>query len=511
MPVNEVTVSGSISKIRNIIGNAEVPIKIDGRYENAKMLIGSSSIPERVEVEVDRYSIGIGDIMFYDYDGALVYAYNVEDFLNLTELPPNPTHSGLTAQGWNWPLDEAKSYAANHGKLVVGQTYITDNGKTRLYISIDPNTPEDRRNFTVRFLSSDTNNVTINWGDGTTELVGSTALSDYSHTYENAGDYVIELTVNTGTISFGGDDTHSIYGSQSASNHRAMIYKVELGNNVTSLDGYVFNYCRCLKTITIPIGITFSGSYNFGKCSSLKCIIFPTGLNYIGGDHVFDNCYGLEVASLPSTLRGSDTSNYVFYLCPNLRILTLPERMGIISGYFAAYCSSLETITISKSATQIDGYAFRGCRSLKNLDIPENIYVYENYVFADCASLEYIPLSQRPTRVYVAMFEGCESLKSITIPPNTIDILSNAFTRCLSLTTITIPSKVTKIYSSAFMTCTGLSEMHFKPTTPPEVVNANAFSGLSIDCKIYVPAGTIETYKSATNYPSSETYQYIEE
>lgn len=41
------------------------------------------------------------DVDFIDYDGTLLYSYSADEFLEMTELPPNPSHDGLVAQGWN--------------------------------------------------------------------------------------------------------------------------------------------------------------------------------------------------------------------------------------------------------------------------------------------------------------------------------------------------------------------------------------------------------------------------
>ena len=39
------------------------------------------------------------DVIFYDYDGTVVASYSAADFANLSAMPANPTHEGLTAQG----------------------------------------------------------------------------------------------------------------------------------------------------------------------------------------------------------------------------------------------------------------------------------------------------------------------------------------------------------------------------------------------------------------------------
>ena len=55
------------------------------------------------------------DVLFYDYDGTLVKSYSKDDFLALTAFPENPSHEGLTAQGWNWSFEGAKSYVTKYG------------------------------------------------------------------------------------------------------------------------------------------------------------------------------------------------------------------------------------------------------------------------------------------------------------------------------------------------------------------------------------------------------------
>lgn len=55
-------------------------------------------------------------VKFWDYDGTLLYSYTDAEALALTSLPPNPSHTGLTAEGWNWTLAEIKSYATDYSE-----------------------------------------------------------------------------------------------------------------------------------------------------------------------------------------------------------------------------------------------------------------------------------------------------------------------------------------------------------------------------------------------------------
>lgn len=65
------------------------------------------------------------------------------------------------------------------------------------------------------------------------------------------------------------------------------------------------------------------------------------------------------------------------------------------------------------------------------------------------------------------------------------------------------------IGTNAFRNCYGLGYVKFESTTPPTVSNSNAWNGIPTDCKIYVPRASLNTYKNATNYPSSSTYTYV--
>lgn len=100
------------------------------------------------------------DVIFRDYDGSVVQTYSAADFANLSSLPANPSHTGLTAQGWNWSLSDAKAYVAKYGKLEIGQMYITDDGKTRVYIHLE----QGRTNPMLGVCPNGT--VDVDWGDG---------------------------------------------------------------------------------------------------------------------------------------------------------------------------------------------------------------------------------------------------------------------------------------------------------------------------------------------------------
>ena len=386
------------------------------------------------------------DVNFYDYDGTLLHSYTVAQINDSGfSMPSNPTHTGLTAQGWNWTLAQLRTQltAMPTQAVDVGQMYITDDGKTRIYIHLE----DGRLHPYLGICPNGT--VVVDWGDGsaTSTLTGTSLTTEQvaDHTYASGGDYMIALTVSSGSFAICGSSntTYLLRKNTTTTANISRVYnnsikKVEMGANA-SIGDYAFQNCQSLATINIPSSVTSIGTYAFRSCYSLASVIIPSDV------------------------------------------------------------------------TSIETYTFNGCESLVRVAIPSGVTSIENYAFTTCHSFAFITMPNGLTSIGTNVFNACSVISSIAIPSNVTSIGANTYQSCLTLSNITIPSGVTSIGNSAFSTCFGLGEIHFKPTTPPTVSNSNAWTSIPTDCKIYVPAGKLSAYTSASNYPSSSTYTYIEE
>ena len=383
-------------------------------------------------------------VRFFDYDGTLLYSYSASDFQALTAMPANPSHSGLTAQGWNWSLTDAKAQLTAMGACDIGQMYVTSDGKTRLYCHFE----EGRLSPYLGVCPNGT--VTIDWGDNTatSTLTGTslTTATRVQHTYASAGDYVITLTATSGTFGF--------YGT---SNGTYLLQKTETNSQ------YISNvYTNSIRKIELGTGAVL-GNYSFALCYSLESITIPNSVTSFG--------------------------TYIFY-----------------------YCYSLENIVVPNTITSINTGFLQYCYSIKNVEIPATIGTLGNsYVFGNCYSLTTVILPVGISSISQTAFNACYSLSHVVIPNTVTSFGNSSFASCRALANITIPNSVTTISTSVFSGCYCLGEIHFKGTTPPTVQNSNAFTSVPTDCKIYVPRGTLSAYTSATNYPSSATYTYVEE
>ena len=254
-----------------------------------------------------------GDITFYDYDGTIVTSWTLSELATKTALPDYPSHEGLTCQGWNWSLAGLKT---TNRKMNVGAMYITDDGKTRIYIRLE----EGRTSPMLGVCPNGT--VTVDWGDGTTPdtLTGTSTTTvkwTSNHAYAAPGEYVIKLTVD-GTMGFYGEfsltSASAILRYSSSDDNRNYVYrssvqKIEIGNGITSIGNSAFYSCYSLASITIPNGVTNIGNSAFYSCYSLASITIPNGVTNIV-DSAFYNCRSLASITIPNGITSIGDSTF---------------------------------------------------------------------------------------------------------------------------------------------------------------------------------------------------------
>lgn len=379
------------------------------------------------------------DVNFYDYDGTILYSYTASDALALTALPANPSHDGLTAQGWNYTLAQMQAEVTNHGYCDVGQMYITDDGKTRLYCTFE----EGRLSPYLGICPNGT--VVIDWGDGsTTDTVTGTSLTTCvytGHTYATAGDYVITLSVSSGEFAFYGTSTNA--------------YVLSTASSASNILYYNYVYCSALKRIEIGSSVTISS-------------------------YAFLNCLNLNSASVPAS---TEIRNYAFSNT-GLQHMTIPT--GNTQILRSAYqSSSIISISIPYGVTFIDQAAFSNCTHIERIVLPTSVTTMNSNVFYNCYNLR----------------ELAGELTSIG---------SSICYLCALLQKITVASSVTNVPGYAFHNCVSMKEYHFLPTTPPTLASTSAFNNIQSGCKIYVPAGSLSAYQSASNWSTYASYMVEE-
>ena len=424
-----------------------------------------------------------GDVTFYDYDGTILHSFSKDEFLALNELPSLPTQPGLICQEWNYDITIAKTYVEEYGKLDIGATYITDDGKTRLYIKI---AAEGRMTVPLYFSQTVDNGVIIDWGDGSdTQSLSGTGNLNTSHTYASIGDYCITLTVTSGcTLGLGNNSSSYCVMGVLEDNwvvYCNMLQKVEIGSDVISIGKYAFKDCTSLSSVVIPSNVTSIGSTaffdcyslcslvipssvtsiegnTFPQCYSLSSVVIPSSVTSIGGS-MFNRCYSLSSVVIPSSVTSIGGS--AFHYCYSLSSVVIPSSVTSIGASAFHNCYSLSSVVIPSSVTTIGGNAFNSCYSLSSVVIPPKVTFIGYQAFQYCYSLSSVEIPSSVTSISTAMFQYCYSLSSVEIPSSVINITNYAFEYCYSLRSVVIPPKVTTIGISAFHSCTSLSSVVF--------------------------------------------------
>lgn len=239
-------------------------------------------------------------------------------------------------------------------------------------------------------------------------------------------------------------------------------------------DGYS-SVSVSVDSIVTPSGIisiTENGTYNVTNYASAEVEIpsqepnlitkeITANGSYSANDEGVDGYSNITV-NVASSGGGSGSQKLSQLVNRTITSVSEEDLDGITSiGDYAFYnCTSLTDIVIPSGVTIIRQYAFHGCSGLKNITIPEGVTIIANYVFYNC-----------------------NNISEITIPA--------------SVTTI-----ATRTFAGSFC-----GNIRILATTPPTLTSSESIS--SNVSTIYIPAGTLSAYQSATNW-SNFSSKFVE-
>lgn len=358
---------------------------------------------------------------------------------------------------------------------------------------------------TTTFTRPGSQNIYIDWGDGTTDTISTIGSTTTLHTFTTGGTpssrgyntWKIRVYGDAGTritlcksVQYTGDYANNISGllqavygnntilgcSQSFTAIHGYLEYVRFPEGMTSTSmssacfltrvleavdmpasysavqdfSTAFYECTSLVSITLPSDMTAvtTGSEAFNGCSSLEYVVYPATWNSCTTvNRMHQNNYSLGTAVLPS-LPECTVFNFVFNNCRNIKFINVPViKSGVSVTFDASFsgCSSLVGVNLDPTTTGTLGFngTFSNSPSIKSITIPPNAIVTN----------------------YASAFQGCSNLANLSLPTDGTSIVSggfvNTFQACASLTEINLPSapSASQSFQSTFAGCNNLSKV----------------------------------------------------
>ena len=372
------------------------------------------------------------------------------------------------------------------------------------------------------------------------------------------------VTIGNSVTSIG---TKVFYGCSSLTN-------VTIPNSVTSIGQSAFNCCTGLASVTIPSSVTSIRQSAFGGCTGLASVTIPSSvinienkafdgctslnelriedgetilsLGYSGNKSLFNDC-PLESVYLGRNLSYETDYDFgysPFYQKTTLKSVIISDSVTEIGENAFSGCSDLANVTIANGVASIGQYAFESCSGLTNITIPGSITSIGEYAFVDCSSIENVYINNlaawcnidfenaysnplyNPVNLYLNgelvtdlvipdgvenikdnAFFGFSNLTGVTIPNSVTSIGNYVFKRCSSLTNVAIGNSVTNIGDGAFEDCSGLASVYVLGNIPPIVGSNNFTTEQYLNIQLYVPSGTLATYQAADTWKEFSNIQ----
>lgn len=544
---------GTKSAIRQAIRDKGVEVTDEDTFrsyaDKIGMIDGGSLIVSRE----------VPTVIFFDYDGSVAHSYTSEEALTLTSMPDQPQHDGLTRQGWNKTYEEMIAEVSDCGFCTVEPLYVTNDGHTRFFISIDT---LGRQKYPLYINATVPGSVSVDWGDGSEEeYFPDLATIDTYHFYANEGDYIITIKATEGTITFG-NGTSTLTGSNRA--YRNMLKKVYIGSNVSQIAKYSFYQNESLEIITAHNGITSVGAYAFWGCHVLALFPMTDGVTSLN-DRAFQHCRKLKATKIPSNTNSS-IAKRIFERCYSLEYLYIPDNITTVLEFAFAGCDNLSHIRWSSFLASIDSGSFAfvnieefippttltsigtaafSSSSLKRLYISRrDSFSCGSGAFSKCRNLKDAEFLSIKTSFSTSVFYS-SSLESINIEGSISSLSSGScsytssldksvssdmgmasisdtggftslphlrtivisgassqhmFKYCYSLISVKL-TQVSGIGNYSFAYCSSLKFVDLSEIDKVVYLNSsNAFNDCPSDYVVIVPNHLVESYKTATNW-----------
>lgn len=352
--------------------------------------------------------------------------------------------------------------------------------------------------------TSGSQNMVIDWGDGTTDTIVSTTNTKTNHFY----------TPGTGTpcsrgyttfvirIYFTGTGVSVI---NTARLYSAIVVPANTSNPFTDCGLLEIYYGDgTLPTANMSAWYQSSNGSSTGSFSYLEYVKLPQTLGTASFVDTFNNCSALSVVIMPTSMPNITSAGNAFFSCRSLKSITFASNSTNITTLITAFsgCEQLTSVILPNSlnnCTTLSG-AFQNCISLKNIIIPtlNNCTDYSN-TFTGCTSLEWARFNGLGAHAgltvvnWTQIFGSCRNLQTVyftSTVPSTLSVynLTSAFQACTNLKTVVFPTNMNmSTINGIFSGCSNLRRAVLPTSCPNLGTMSFAFQNCYVLTDVVLP------------------------
>ena len=269
---------------------------------------------------------------------------------------------------------------------------------------------------------------------------------------------------------------------------------VNMGKNVKSIGNAAFQGVD-VKQITLPASLESINTQSFDNTTLEEYILDAGNPYYKVIDGVLFSADGKKLLSVPV---GKNTDTY-----------QIPDGVEIIGDSSFVGVKNIKQVSIPASVTTVESWVFQNS-SLESLVIPDTVTQIGYGIAMGSESLRTAVIGNGITELPYKTFEECTSLESISLGNNIKVIDSRACLDCTSLTSISLPEGLETINGASFYGCTALRQINIPSTV--KTIESRAFAECSSELVVNLPSGLIQTddgsYRRTSNISFTGTYKY---
>lgn len=269
-------------------------------------------------------------------------------------------------------------------------------------------------------------------------------------------------------------------------------HRLVFSGEISHIGDFAFRGCKAISEVYLPESLETMGVGVFAECSNIEAFYsqyaqFERNLLVMNDTVVAFAPYGVESIAIENVKNIGD---YTFTCCEELEHVEFLEGVEVIGAWSFSHCVNLLTAYFGDDVQTIKEGAFYNC---------PNVTFKGKFSTSDNGDGNIKDKDGNFAGVVTPPTDGKVDLGDST------GVGEGAMQNSKVVTELTIPESVERIAAWAFDGCVNLRKVTCKPIVPPTAIYSTtgvwaAFDNNAEDRKFYVPAESLEAYKTAEGW-----------